>query len=298
MFLRKIILFLAFVTISLSYAQKRKKVDTVYVYENVTVYDTVYLIKPVQFKHNDVVFPDMEIREKFFVRNIYKEELDKQRAKNRISRQKPPLFEYGIEGGMGLKSSSWVQELSSGRQQFGEHLGLWISRTVFTPQLFVMFSAHLYHWNSTFDLNANMEDTYLNGFYFTKDNQSLLFQRFNNKHFEYAVQLKLLYEWKNIRPFAGVTVNRNSYTLQFLTPENMGLDKPEDFKSHRANLGFSLGAQYRPYRRILLSLEYQQHTLKNLFLKNSSFDFDVFKTNNTFAERKISFGISYMISRR
>ncbi|WPO81778.1 outer membrane beta-barrel protein [Chryseobacterium sp. JJR-5R] len=297
MFSRKIILFLAFVTISLSYAQKRKKVDTVYVYENITVYDTVYLIKPVKFRHNEVILPDMEIREKFFVRNIYKEEIDKQRAENRISRQKRPLFEYGIEGGMGLKNSTWAQELSSDRQQFGGHFGVWVSKTVFTPQLSVMLSASLYRWNSTLDLDSNKEDTYLNGFYFTKDSQPLLFQRFNNKHFEYALQIKLLYEWKNFRPFAGLAVNRNRYTLQFLTPENMMLNKPEDFKSHRANLGFSLGTQYRLYRRILLSLEYQQHTLKNLSLKNSSFDFDVFKTNNTFAERKISFGISYMISR-
>lgn len=297
MLLRKIILFLAFVTISLSYAQKRKKVDTVYVYENVTVYDTVYLIKPVKFRYHEVIFPNMEIREKFFVRNIYKEEMDKQRAERRVSRRRLPLFEYGIEGGMGLKNSSWAQELSSDRQQFGEHIGLWVSKTVFTPRLSVMLSAHLYHWNSTFDLDANKEDTYLNGFYFTKDSQPLLFQRFNNKHFEYALQLKLLYEWKNVRPFAGLAVNRNRYTLQFLTPENMLLDKPEDFKSHRANLGFSLGTQYRLYRRILLSLEYQHYTLKNLSLKNSSFDFDVFKTNNTFAERKISFGISYIISR-
>ena len=297
MFLRKIIFFLPFVIISLSHAQKRKKTDTVYVYENVIIHDTVYLMKPVPLKQNDFIFPDLTIREKFFVRDIYKERIDKERAKKRIRIQKPPLLVYGIEGGTGFKNSGRAQELSKTRQQFGEYFGLWVSKTVFKPQLSVMLSAHMYHWNSTFDLDANKEDTYLNGFYFTEDHQPLLFQRFNNRHFEYVLQLKVIYEWKNIRPFAGFLLNKNIYKMQFLVPENNILDKLDHFKSNQINFGFTLGLQYRMFSKILLSLDYQQYQIKNISLKNSSFDFDLFKTNNTFAERKISFGISYIISR-
>jgi hypothetical protein len=35
--------------------------------------------------------------------------------------------------------------------------------------------------------------------------------------------------------------------------------------------------------------------MRNISLKNSSFNFDIFKTNNTFAERKINRKISYPI---
>jgi len=110
--------------------------------------------------------------------------------------------------------------------------------------------------------------------------------------------MKLVYEWKNIRPFAGVLVNRNTYKMQFLVPENNVLNKLDDFKSKQTNIGFSFGIQYRLFRKLLLSLEYQQYKMKNISLKNSTFDFDIFKTNNTFAERKVNFGISYVISGR
>lgn len=297
MILGKIFFLFFILFMSFSPAQRRKKVDTVYVYENVVVYDTVYLMKPVKFKPNDLIFQIPKVEEKFFVRNIFKEQLEKERAKNRIRKQKINIFEYGIEAGIGLKKSDWAKTVSSDKPQFGENLGIWISKNIL-PRTSILFSANVYHWNSTIDIDANKDDSALNGFYFTEDHQPLLFQRFNNKHLDYTLQLKLLYEWKNLRPFAGILVNQNTYKMQFLVPENNVLAKMDDFKSTQTCLGFSFGLQYKFFRKILLSLEYQQYRMKNISLKNSSFDFDIFQTNNTFAERKINFGISYIISGR
>ncbi|MDQ0593229.1 hypothetical protein QFZ37_001598 [Chryseobacterium ginsenosidimutans] len=295
---RKLLLVFLMITVNFSFAQKqrKKKVDTVYVYEKVVVHDTVYLMKPIKFKKNDLLFPELKIVETKFVRNIYKEELEKQRAINRARKQKASTFQYGFEAGIGIKNSSFTKGFTN-KQQFGENLGIWLSKNIITPQLSLMISANIYHWNSTFNLDANKEDTYLNGFYFTQDHQPLLFQRFDNKHFEYALQLKLFYEWKNIRPFAGFLINKNVYKMQFLVPESNILNKLDDFKADQTNIGFSFGVQYRLFRKILLSLDYQQYQMKNISLKNSSFDFDIFKTSNTFAERKINFGISYIISK-
>ncbi|WP_415328336.1 hypothetical protein [Chryseobacterium sp. MMS23-Vi53] len=299
MFLKKLLFLFLVITVNFSFAQKhkkRKKVDTVYVYENVVVYDTVYLMKPTKFAQNDVIFPEFKVEETKFVRNIYKEEIEKQRAINRARRRKVRTFEFGLEAGTGLHFSSWAKDFSN-NPQFGENLGIWFSKNIFDPRLSLQLSANVYDWNSSFDLDANKEDTNFNGFYFTKDAQPLLFQKFNNKHFEYALQLKLFYEWNNFRPFAGFLVNRNSYKMQFLVPENGVLNKLEDFKSKQINMGFSLGIQYRLFRKILLALDYQQYQMNNVSLKNSSFDFDIFKTNNTFAERKINLGIVYTISK-
>jgi opacity protein-like surface antigen len=298
MFFRKLFFLFLIITVNFSFAQKqrKRKVDTVYVYEKVVIYDTVYLMKPVKFKQNDLLFSDLKVEETKFVRNIYKEEVEKQRAINRARNRKIRTSHYGFEAGIGLKNSSWAKELSN-QPQVGENLGIWFSKDIINPNLSLQLSANIYHWDSTFDLDANKEETYLDGFYFSQDNQPLLFQRFNNKHFEYALQLKLFYEWKNIRPFAGFLVNRNTYKMQFLVPENGVLDKLDDFKSNQTNMGFSVGVQYRLFRRILLTLDYQQYQMNNISLKNSSFDFDIFKTNNTFAERKINFGISYSISK-
>ncbi|SDQ69020.1 hypothetical protein SAMN05421664_2183 [Chryseobacterium soldanellicola] len=297
MLLKKIIFLLFIIIANFLLAQKKKKIDTVYVYEKVIVYDTVYVTKPIRLKQNGLLFSELKVEQPKFIRNVYKKEIEKQTAINKAIRKKIRTFEYGIEAGIGLKNSSWGKEISNNKQQFGENIGIWTSKRLTAVPLTFMFSADIYYWNSSFDLDANKEETYLDGFYFTEDHQPLLFQKFNNKHFEYAIQLKLFYEWKNIRPYVGVLVNRNIYKMQFLVPKNNVLDKLDDFKTTQNNLGFSFGLQYRIFKRFLVSVDYQQYEMKNVSLKNSSFDFDIFKTNNTFAERKINLGIAYTISK-
>ncbi|MFC3161116.1 hypothetical protein [Chryseobacterium arachidis] len=251
-------------------------------------------MKPLKFKQKGLIFPEAKIQEAGKIHDLYKKETEKQKVSKIAQLSKSITFQYGIEGGIGLKKTNWTAERNP---QIGENLGLWISKSFFNSQFFLLLSANGYYWHSSFDLDANKEDTYLNGFYFTEDDKPLLFQRFNNKHFEYVFQLKFIYEWKNIRPFAGITVNRNTYKMQFLVPESNVLNKLDDFSSNQTNIGFSLGLQYRILKRFLLSAEYQQYHMKNISLKNSDFDFDIFKTNNTFAERKINVGISYIISK-
>ena len=294
MLLRKIILLFSVIFINSTFAQ-RKKTDTIYVYEKVIVYDTIYLEKAIKLKPAKLMLSSLEIQAKeikSIPQNTNKEEIEEQL--NKISVNK---FQYGIHAGIGVKKASWAENLSEKNQQFGQNFGIWISKNIINPNFSLMLSANIYSWNSTFDLDANKEETYLDGFYFSKDDQPLLFQRFNNKHFEYILQLKAIYEWKNLRPFVGFLANKNNYKMQFLVPENNVLNKLDDFKSNQVNFGFSLGLQYRLFNRFLIDVEYQHYKIKNLSLKNSSFDFDIFKTNNTFAERKISLGISYFISK-
>ncbi|MEY8759567.1 hypothetical protein [Chryseobacterium tongliaoense] len=295
MFLRKLLFIFSIIVLQFSKAQ-RTKIDTVYVYEKVVVHDTIYLEKPLQLKPNNVFIPKANIREKE-IRNIKQLNNTENKADAEKKEQLPSGFQYGVEAGIGLKKSDWTKGLSKTQQQSGENFGIWVSKSIINRGLSLMLSANVYYWNSTFDLNANKEDTFLNGYYFSKDQQPLLFQRFNNKHFEYALQLKLLYEWKNIRPFIGFLANRNMYKMSFLVPENNVLNKPDDFKTDQNSYGFSFGIQYRVFKRFLLSFDYQQYTMKNISLKNSAFDFDIFKTNNTFAERKLNLGISYSISK-
>lgn len=299
MMIRKLVLLLSVLMISLSFAQKRKKkkVDTIYVYEKVVVYDTVYRFRPLPSKLKNLILSELKVEETKSVRNVYKEEINRQKASGRARLRRPATFLYGIEGGPGLKNTNWTTGNSENNNQSGEYLGLWASKGFFSSQFSVQLSVNIYHWNSSFDLDASKEDTFLNGYYFTEDSQPLLFQRFNNKHFEYSIQLKFMYAWKNICPFAGILVNHNMYKMQFLVPENNVLNRLDDFKNDRSNFGFALGIQYRIFRRFLLFAEYQQYKPNHLSLKNPDFNFEIFETNNTFAERRISFGISYIFSK-
>ena len=295
MLLRKIILLFSVIVFAQTFAQ-RKKTDTVYVYEKVIVYDTIYLEKAIRLKPTFLTFSPLQIQHKEI--NSNHQIVDKIELEEQIKKTSNTGFKYGIQGGIGFKNANWTKNLSGKKQQqFGQNLGIWISKSIIDPNFSLMFSANIYHWNSTFDLNTNQEETFLDGFYFTENAEPLLFQRFNNKHFEYVLGLKAFYEWKNIRPSVGFLANKNIYRMQFLVPENNVLNKLDDFKSNQINLGFSLGIQYQVFSRFMIDLEYQYYKIRNLSLKNRSFDFDIFKTNNTFAERKIVLGISYAISK-
>ncbi|GAB0157334.1 hypothetical protein CHRYSEOSP005_26070 [Chryseobacterium sp. Alg-005] len=293
MFLRKAAFLLLIILSHFSSAQRKKKNDTVYVYEKVIVYDTIFLEKPIKARFDDIIFPTLAITDKIIPQNP---KLKRARISSRKSIPKT-TFHYGTEAGIGFKNSIWTQKLSGDNQQFGENVGVWAAKDIIDTPLSVMLNFNVYHWNSTFDLNANEDVTSLKGYHYTENSELLLFQRFNNRHFEYALHAKLFYEWKSIYPYAGVSINKNTYKMQFLIPEADGGSHSEDFRTRQINLGFSFGVQYRILKKVLLTADYQQYKLKNISLKNSSFDFDVFNTNNTFAERKINLGVSYMISR-
>ncbi|KQS92963.1 hypothetical protein [Chryseobacterium sp. Leaf394] len=270
-----------------SVSAQRKKVDTVYVYEKVVVYDTIYLEKAVRFKLTDIGIPKISAGE------LIHKQIPSEKSDNINNTRK---WNFGADAGIGMKENIW-SESTSGRNQFGENIGLWISRSFFKSKFSLQLSANLYHWNQTFELDATKNETFLNGFYFTEDNQPILFQKFNDDHLEFAMNLKAIYEWKKLRPFAGISLNRNLYKMKFLVPENRILAREEDFTSNQNNFGFTFGLQYRLLGNLLLSVDYQQYQLNGFSLKNNDFRFDIFKTNNTFAERKFGLGITYFISK-
>ncbi|MBL1220087.1 outer membrane beta-barrel protein [Chryseobacterium sp. L7] len=294
MAVKKLILIIFFLILYPLNAQ-RKKTDTLYVYEKVIVYDTVYLEKALKIKPAGIHSEPLVISDMNTVPEVPKFEYITITDTTKGLKIKAQKFEFGAETGMGLKNSSWAKESSEKSQQTGFNAGIWISGSIY-KRFSLMLSAHIYYWNSTFSLDTNKAETWLDGYYFTEDRQPLLFQKFNDKHLEYALQLKLFYEWKKFRPFIGILANQNVYKMQFMVPENNVLNKLDDFKSKEINFGYSFGIQYRIMRKFLLSLEYQEYKMRNISLKNSAFNFDIFKTNNTFAERKINLGISYTIS--
>uniref|UniRef100_UPI0025D528B8 hypothetical protein n=1 Tax=uncultured Chryseobacterium sp. TaxID=259322 RepID=UPI0025D528B8 len=146
---RKIVLLLSLIPVTASFAQTRKKkVDTVYVYEKVTVYDTVYRFKPMPSRQKDLILPRLTVEETKFVRDVYQEGVDRERASRRARLRRPAAFLYGIEGGMGLKNTGWTTKDSGNNSQFGEYLGLWASKSFFNSRFSVLLSANVYHWNA------------------------------------------------------------------------------------------------------------------------------------------------------
>lgn len=153
---------------------QRSKVDTIYIYEKVIIRDTIFLEKAIKLKQKDFIKGNLDIKPILILNeNTLSLEKDEKKFKLRFSE-----FKFGIDAGLGLKNSVWSKEFSK-KQQFGEHLGIWISKNLFNPRFTLLLSANVYKWNSSFNLDATKEETFLYGFYFTKDNQPILFQKFS-----------------------------------------------------------------------------------------------------------------------
>ncbi len=278
---------------SISFAQKKKKVDTVYVYEKVIVRDTVFLLKPLIVKQKSIISPTLSLPN-LQIKNNPILPIKKPETKEKTKDFQSNSFQMGAQIGIGLKNNFGVEESPQKKLQFGENLGIWISKSLFNQPLQIILSANVYHWNSSFDMDANEEDTFLNGYYFSGETP-LLFQKFNNKHFEYVLETKLAYNWKNFRPFVGFLVNKSSYKMQFLVPENMVLSKLDDFKSNAFNFGFSFGINYHLSRKLSFGLMYQQIKIKIFSFKNETYQLDILKSKSNISEKKWGFGLDYVI---
>lgn len=291
---RKTFTLISLLIIILGNAQRKKRRDTIVIYEKVVVYDTVFRTKAFGQNLAPVRMPKPVLNLKdiaFETPSLKKNDADI--LKDSLTQKS---FRYGFSAGFGFKNNNWTTDNSSGsKPQVGPTAGIWLSKTLFAPQFTLLFSANLFYWNSSLNLDATKEEAYLDGFYFTEDKKPLLFQRFDNKHLEISTQLKARYEWKKLLPLAGIIISKSFYEMQFLVPENNVFNKPDRFKNKSIDLGFNLGLQYRLSRRISVDFEYQHIFRKGLHLKNKDFDFEIFKPNSNFAERKITAGLSYSL---
>lgn len=110
MLLRKIILLFSVIFITSTFAQ-RKKTDTIYVYEKVIVYDTVYLEKAIKLKPAHFLFSSLEIQEKE-IKELSNQITDEEQPEEQIKKLRTKSFQYGIQAGIGLKKASWAENLS------------------------------------------------------------------------------------------------------------------------------------------------------------------------------------------
>jgi len=109
MLLRKIILLFSVIFFTSAFAQ-RKKTDTIYVYEKVIVYDTIYLEKAIKLKPANLMLSSLEIEEEE-IKEINRSNNQK-KLEEQIKKLRTKSFQYGIQAGIGFKKASWAEMLS------------------------------------------------------------------------------------------------------------------------------------------------------------------------------------------
>lgn len=264
-------------------SKKRIKTDTVYVYEKVIVKDTVFIERAIKLSSSDAMFSQ---------NHVFTPTIENRPPALNIKRQNN--IKYGLYAGIGIAENTFFSNFSN-KKQIGEQFGVWVEKKIWKNRISFQLFAGAQVWNSTFEMDATNKETPLSGFYFSNNNEPLLFQKFNNKNTDVNLGLKLSYEWKKLRLQIGPSYRWNSYKMQFLVPENGILSKLEDFKSKNYALGYELGLQYQIFNHLSVFAGFQSYKFKGLKFTSPNFDFEMYPNSTTFVNRNYFLGLSYSI---
>ena len=242
-----------------------QETDTIIIYEKVVVYDTIYVEQEQPVESNEIT----------------------QRNMQRIPNSD---WDFGISAIGGVKNVNFFSKEKKNQYGFGG--GLFIQNTFLDSRLTLALEANYLYWMTTVDVDANQEDSILNGFYFMGGNEPILFQSFDDKHTEISVPLKLYFNIGNFSPFMGIYGTYTSYKMGFLVPENGEFQNLAEYKTENYSYGFVGGIKYH-LNNFSFSLEYRQNELNDLTFESEKANPFMIDFPNAFRDQKFLLGIHY-----
>lgn len=288
-------LLLAFLFSGLAFSQE-KKVDTIYVYEEVIVHDTVFIEKPLnQVKFDKAIFIKSETDEKDkleVTQNGKKIQITVDSTNLVLANNKPNIrsknWFFGGKLHFGTANNSLFRQLKA-PANMGLGLGVWVKKKVFNPNFFVGIGIDAMYWMSPFVFDATENDSELNGYYFTENNEPKLFQSIENKHFQFQVPLQFYYTIKKFTPSIGVFASLSNYKATFLgSSGNLPLifDEIQVFRAKSFQVGYLGELQYELSKHISIGINFSSGKSKNLIFINKENRSQNFKSQNTFTENR------------
>ena len=199
---------------------QEKKVDTVYVYEEVIIRDTVFIEKPLAKLKVDKVILNKEIKGSkpsiTLIQNKQKtivsaDTLIIKRFKNSIFSN----LDYSLKLNSGISSNSLLKEFEIKNQAF-IGLGMFIRKRVFNSNVSIGTGIESFFLFDVGTQNNTNSESYLSGYYFTKEGSPKLFESIFEKGFQ--LQVPILFFWKINRftPSVGVFTGLNKYQAKFI----------------------------------------------------------------------------------
>ena len=294
MFKNKFLWFLLFIGF-LGFSQNKKVADTIYVYEDVIVHDTIFIDKPL----NKIKFDKIEITPEkngnkptlTFFQNDKKTiiPLDSLIV---LPKRKPFPKNWGFGAKLiaGFSSNSMFKEFNA-KFQMNFGLGVFVKKTLFHPNFAIGTGFETFLSISTFNFDATQNNSSLNGYYFTPDGNPKLFNSLTNKGFQYQIPIQFYWKIKKYTPSIGVFGNISNYKSTFIGSSGslpLTFDETQTYTAKSLYFGYLVQLDYQLTRKWSVGINYSNSNAKNLIFKNSS--------NDTFAiSKKINqnnFGIS------
>lgn len=268
----------------LGFSQVKKVADTIYIYEEVIVYDTIYIEKPLsKMNFEKVVINPANKGIKSSLTVIQNKQKIEIPIDSLIIEPKRKLFpinwQFGAKVTMGATSNSIAKEFGN-QVQIKYGLGVFVKKTFFHPDFSVGIGAEVSIQNSSLQFTDSTATSFLSGYYFTENGSPKLFEGFNNKGFQVQVPIQLYWKIKKFTPSIGVFGNKTSCDASFIESSGnlpLQLDTKQQFKAQTFYFGYLLQLEYAVLKNWSVGISYSYSEGKNIVFKRNSESFAVDK---------------------
>ena len=291
--LRNKILILFLTLANLVFSQS-KKIDTVYVYEEIIIRDTIFIERPFS-KIDKAVFiseenkkDKLELTQNGVVIQIPVDTLVLITDKKRIDKAKSKSWFFGGKFHFGLADNSLFEKMGASKNT-GLGLGIWTQKKLFDSDFSIGIGFDAFYWMSPFSTNAQQRDGELNGYYFTESNEPKLFHSIESKHFQLQIPIQLYYKIGKFTPSAGWFVSTSNYKTQFLGSSGalpLKFDQMQTFKTEALQIGYLIEMQYAISEHISVAIHFDFGKFNNLVFTNKDNRNQSFKVENNFTETR------------
>lgn len=295
-----IILFLAFTTFAFS---QEKRVDTIFVYEEIIIHDTIFIEKPL-IKIDKAIFTsennkkdNLELTQNGKKIQIPIDTLVLITDKKRIEKEKKQSWFFGAKLHLGLASNSLLKEMNAPNTA-GLGLGIWTRKELSNSNFSVGIGIDVFYWMSPFSFNASQNDSDLNGYYFTEDGDPKLFQSIENKHFQLQIPFQFYYRINKFTPSIGGFLSLSNYKSNFVGSSGnlpLTLDEIQTFNAEALQIGYLTELQYAVSKHLSVGVHFSSGKANNLVFTNKQDKNESFKTKNGFTENRCLFQLIYSL---
>ncbi len=284
----------------------QQKVDTVYVYEEIILHDTIYIEKKLdEIKIDNAVLTKEKNSDKLSIEVIQNGKKIKIKLDTIIGIDKKQFGDFSKKkswffGGkflFGIAENSFFKSLNASNN-FGIGLGTWTKKQLFNSKFSIGIGVDVFYWSSPFSFDASKNNSSLNGYYFTDIKQPILFKGIENKHFQFQVPLQIYYQYKKFIPSIGVFAGISNYKSEFVGSSGklpISLDETQVFEAQALQMGYLAELQYEISKHISIGLNFISGNSKNLIFINKNDKNQMFKTNNSFRENRFLIALVYKL---
>lgn len=296
---KMLFLFLVFSTFAFS---QEKKVDTIFVYEEIIIHDTIFIEKPV-IKIDKAVFTSesnkkdkLELTQNGKKIQIPVDTLVLITNKKSLEKEEKQNWFFGGKLHLGLASNSLFKKMDASNA-IGFGLGIWTRKELFNSNFSVGIGVDAFYWASPFSFDALQKDSDLNGYYFT-NSKPKLFQSIENKHFQLQIPIQFYYKINKFIPSIGGFLSASNYKSYFLGSSKelpFTLNETQTFKAEALQIGYLAEVQYSISKHLSIAVHFGFGKANNLVFTSKQDKNESFKTKNDFSENRFLLQLIYSL---